>query len=104
VYIGLFEEATANGKLCLCGMLSAEIASLDSASRALLVAFFKLAESWLQSAFEQHADQLNVAIDPKPLAQALLAGLEGAILLDRVQGGQNHLKGQKLLMMGLIAR
>jgi TetR/AcrR family transcriptional regulator, transcriptional repressor for nem operon len=103
-YIGVFEEATANGRLCLCGMLSAEIAVLDSANRALLVAFFKLAESWLQSAFEQHADQLNVAIDPKPLAQALLAGLEGAILLDRVQGGQNHFKGQKLLMMGLIAR
>ena len=76
-YIGLFEEATANGKLCLCGMLSAEITSLDDVSRALLVEFFKLGENWLQTAFELHADQLDIAMDPKPLAQALLAGLEG---------------------------
>jgi TetR/AcrR family transcriptional regulator, transcriptional repressor for nem operon len=103
-YIGLFEEATSNGKLCLCGMLSAEIAVLDDASRALLVAFFKLAEDWLQTAFEGHADQLAVAMEPKQLAQALLAGLEGAILLDRVQGDQSHFKCQKLLMLGLVAQ
>jgi TetR/AcrR family transcriptional regulator, transcriptional repressor for nem operon len=103
-YIGLFEEATANGKLCLCAMLSAEITSLDDASRALLVDFFKLGENWLQTAFEQHADQLDVDIDPRSLAQALLAGLEGAILLDRVQGDHSHFKCQKLLMLGLVRR
>lgn len=103
-YISLFEGATANGKLCLCGMLSAEITSLDDASRALLVKFFKLGENWLQTAFELHADQLDIAMDPKPLAQALLAGLEGAILLDRVQGDQSHFKCQKLLMIGLVRR
>jgi hypothetical protein len=83
-------------------MLSAEITSLDEASRALLVDFFKLGENWLQAAFELHADELDVAMDAKPLAQALLAGLEGAILLDRVQGDQSHFKCQKLLMMGLV--
>lgn len=103
-YIGLFEAATANGKLCLCGMLSAEIASLDDVSRALLVEFFKLGENWLQTVFEQHADQLAVAMQPKALAQALLAGLEGAILLDRVLGDQSHFKCQKLLMMGMVSR
>jgi TetR/AcrR family transcriptional regulator, transcriptional repressor for nem operon len=101
-FIGIFESATADHKLCLCGMLAAEVSSLDGRSRLLLGAFFKLGERWLSTVFKQHIDELVVTIKPESLAMAVMSGLEGAILLDRVLKDQRHLRSQKQLVTSLI--
>ncbi len=46
----------------------------------------------------------NIAIDLKPqqLAKVIMSGLEGAILMDRVDGGLERLRAQKKLIRSLV--
>ncbi len=101
-FVEIFERATADNKLCLCGMLAAEVASLNDRNRGLLAEFFKLGEHWLGDLFKLNAEQLNIKLKPDTLAMSVMSGLEGAILIDRVRREQRHLRSQKLLIVGLI--
>jgi TetR/AcrR family transcriptional regulator, transcriptional repressor for nem operon len=102
-FVDLFEEAARDDKLCLCGMLAAELASLDDTSRALLQQFFKRSEDWLRALLARHPGPLAVGLPPARLAAILMSGLEGALLLDRVHGQAGHLKGQRQLAAGFVA-
>ncbi len=101
-FVELFEQAAANNRLCLCGMLAAEVASLNDENRRLLADFFKLGEHWLGAVFKLHADQLTVKMKPENLAMSVMSGLEGAILIDRVRGDQRHLRSLKLLVANFV--
>lgn len=97
-FVDLFAEAAADDRLCLCGMLAAELTSLDSDCRALLDAFFKDSEGWLAGVLKRHKNEVLAALPANKLAAAVMSGLEGALLLDRVDGSGSHLQAQRLLV------
>lgn len=103
-FVDLFEEAAQDDRLCLCGMLAAEISSLDEHCRRLLIVFFKQAEAWLAQILKQHKRELLAPLSPCRLAAVLMSGLEGALLLDRVHGAGDHLQAQRQLINSFAAR
>lgn len=101
-FIAIFENVAAEEKLCLCGMMAAEVEQLDDENRKLLGKFFFHTEEWLVALFNQHKDELNAQLSHKMLARSLLAGLEGALLTDRVVGDGQRLKAQKELVLAML--
>lgn len=101
-FIGIFEEVAAANKLCLCGMIAAEVESIDETNRALLNDYFSGTEKWLQLLFEENAEELQSDFTSTQMAKVILSGLEGALLLDRSTGEQHHLRAQKELCLSLI--
>jgi TetR/AcrR family transcriptional repressor of nem operon len=97
-FVDLFEAAARDNKFCLCGMLAAELAVLDEHSRTLLKKFFQDSEDWLTELLNQHVSQLSSTLAPRQLAAVFMSGLEGALLLDRVQPGGQHLEAQRQLI------
>src|SRR5258706_14666802 len=46
-YVGLYDSVMLDDRMCLCGMLAAEYATLPAPMRARLKAFFDANEQWL---------------------------------------------------------
>lgn len=101
-FIKIFEDVVKAEKLCLCGMMAAEVSTLDEHNRELLSTYFKQAEDWLSAVFEDHTEQLTSDIKPRQLARVVMSGLEGAILIDRVDNGRDRLRAQRELIRSLI--
>lgn len=101
-FIAIFENVAVEEKLCLCGMMAAEVEQLDDENRKLLRTFFIDTEAWLVALFSEHKNELNAELSAKVLARSLLAGLEGALLADRVVGDNQRLKAQKELFLAMI--
>jgi TetR/AcrR family transcriptional repressor of nem operon len=75
-------------RMCLCGMMAADIATLPKGIRAELKRFFDANEAWLVRVLEegQKAKTLRLATSPKIEARLLTMGLEGAMLIARSYG------------------
>ena len=101
-FVAIFEEVASNGKLCLCGMMAAEVEQLDADNQQLLNQYFQDTEQWLTRLFDAHSDDLNTTIATSALAKSLLSGLEGALVLDRVVGDNQRLKAQRDLFLAFL--
>lgn len=87
-YADLFQQVLVRDRLCLCGMLAAEIATLPVPMRASVRGFFDDSETWLTGVIERgRADgSLRVTATPAGHARTLLGALEGAMLVARAHG------------------
>ena len=79
-------------------MMAAEMNSLGEDSQSLLLNYFTRAEDWLYQIFKASEHQLSTGIKPRQLARIILSGLEGAILIDRVEGKASRLRAQRELV------
>jgi TetR/AcrR family transcriptional regulator, transcriptional repressor for nem operon len=81
IYAGVLREK----RMCLCGMLAADYDTLPEPMRAAVIRFFDDNEAWLAGVVEQGRADGSLAVDgsAREAAQALLGGLEGAMLLAR---------------------
>ncbi|MFQ5485294.1 MAG: TetR/AcrR family transcriptional regulator [Gammaproteobacteria bacterium] len=84
--IDLFEESLDKDKMCLCGMLASEVQELDIDTRKTTKLFFKDMEHWV-------GEQLEAAGIDSGLAPLVVSALEGAMLLDRLDGQHQRLRG-----------
>jgi len=84
-YVQLYENVLVRDRMCLCGMLAAEISTLPQAMRAELRNFFDRNEAWLANHLESERRSGRLSFDGPALefARLLTAGLEGAMLLAR---------------------
>jgi TetR/AcrR family transcriptional repressor of nem operon len=85
-YADLFEATFANQHhLCVCGMLSAESNSLDSAVKQEVNHFFQLNMTWLTFVVQEGMDSgtLKKVNDAPAVAQTCLSMLEGSMLVGR---------------------
>jgi len=92
--VGLFEAALHEDKMCLCGILAAESAELDHATQNTTQEFFQRMESWITS-------QLKKADADPTLAPLIVSSLEGAMLLDRLDGKSKRLKAVQNWLVSL---
>lgn len=96
-FIDLFSQTAADEKMCLCGMMAAEVDQLDEKSRELLNHYFVASELWLRELFAASKDELCSELPPELLAKVLMSGLEGALLIDRAQDSTDRLDAQRVL-------
>lgn len=93
-FIQIFVDVVETGKFCLCGMLAAEVSTLTEENRKLLSQYFDYAEQWLTQSLQEHKTQVQSSLAADQLAKVIISGLEGAILLDRVDGTMNRITAQ----------
>ncbi|ARP85378.1 TetR/AcrR family transcriptional regulator [Bordetella genomosp. 9] len=81
-------------RICLCGMLAADIASLPDNIRSAVQGFFKANESWLEKVLArgQEDGTLRVSGDRASAARALYAAFQGSVLAGRLFGSKARLK------------
>jgi TetR/AcrR family transcriptional repressor of nem operon len=84
-YVCLYEKVLRNDRMCLCGMLAAEYATLPKPMKAELKHFFDENERWLISVLAkgQATKKLRFTGSARDVAQLLVGSLEGAMMLAR---------------------
>jgi TetR/AcrR family transcriptional repressor of nem operon len=88
-YAAIYAGVLRKDRMCLCGMLAAEYATLPPAMQKELRRFFEANERWLESVLEagRAAGELDFAGPARELAALFVGSLEGAMMLARSRGG-----------------
>lgn len=105
-YVELYAGVLERQRMCLCGMLAAEYETLPPAMRREITQFFEMNTAWLCRVLEQGMDEgtLAVAGPVDDAAAMLLGGLEGAMLLCRLDGNVDRFRAAAdRLLAGLRA-
>jgi TetR/AcrR family transcriptional repressor of nem operon len=87
-YVAIYADVLANNRMCLCGMLAAEYATLPKSVKAEVTRFFDANEAWLTGVLEQgrRSESLELVGLPAEAARLVIATLEGAMMLARSYG------------------
>jgi len=100
-YISIYSDVLANNRMCLCGMLAAEYATLPKSIKAEVTRFFDANETWLTGVLEEGKQTASVKFSGPSLeaARVLIAALEGAMMLARSYGDVERFEraGKRLL-------
>src|SRR5215217_7143835 len=84
-YADIYAGVLRNERMCLCGMLAADYATLPEPMKSAVTRFFEANERWLAAVLEQGraAGDLQFAGPPLEVARLLVSSLEGAMLVAR---------------------
>jgi TetR/AcrR family transcriptional repressor of nem operon len=87
-YARLYADVLRRDRMCLCGMLAADFATLPLEIRGELQSFFDANERWLATVIEQAraGGMLHATGTSDDLARVLVSSLEGAMLVARSYG------------------
>jgi len=87
-YVGLYDAVMRNDRICLCGMLAAEYATLPAPMQEGLKLFFDMNERWLTAALldGRRSGAFSFKESAKERARVFLGALEGAMLVARSYG------------------
>lgn len=100
-YVAIYAGVLANNRMCLCGMLAAEQATLPKPVRLEVARFFDANEAWLAAVLEEgrQAKTLRFTGPAMETARVLVAALEGAMMLARSYGDARRFEraSQRLL-------
>jgi TetR/AcrR family transcriptional repressor of nem operon len=100
-YVSIYSDVLAKNRMCLCGMLAAEYATLPKPVKSEVTRFFDVNEAWLARILEQgsRTEGLKLAGPSIEVARLFIATLEGAMMLARSYGDAERFDraGQRLL-------
>ena len=84
-YAEIYAGVLRDHRMCLCGMLAADYDTLPAPMRAAVVSFFDRNEAWLVAVLAQgeREGSLRLQGSERDAAQAIVSGLEGAMLIAR---------------------
>jgi TetR/AcrR family transcriptional repressor of nem operon len=87
-YASIYADVLKEQRMCLCGMLAADYDTLPAPMRDAVVHFFDENEAWLTRVLEQGVEEgtLHLSGSASEAAQAIVSGLEGALLIARPYG------------------
>lgn len=93
-YVGLYDAVIRNDRMCLCGMLAAEYATLPAPMQVELKRFFDMNERWLTKVLlpGRQSGLLLFKETASERARVILAALEGAMLVARSYGDPRRFK------------
>ena len=97
--IDVFQDALSQNKFCFCGMLAAEISHIDVETSEMLKVSFGIMHDWLVKIIKNYKPEIGAA-ESESKSRFLLSAMEGAILIDRVNG---DIKGIESLRAQLIS-
>jgi TetR/AcrR family transcriptional repressor of nem operon len=100
-YAKLYADVFADERMCLCGMLAADYATLPDAMRARVVTFFDDNEAWLAKVLDDgRADgTLTFRGAPRTVARTIVSGLEGAMLVARPYGDPKRFRSAASMLL-----
>jgi TetR/AcrR family transcriptional regulator, transcriptional repressor for nem operon len=105
-YARLYADVFRDDRMCLCGMLAADYATLPDPMRERVVRFFDDNERWLARVLEagRRDGTLRFQGSARAVARTLVGGLEGAMLVARPYGDVRRFRtAAALLIDGLVA-
>jgi TetR/AcrR family transcriptional repressor of nem operon len=87
-YAGIYADVLEEQRMCLCGMLAADYDTLPKSMQDAVIRFFDENEAWLTRVLEHGAEAgtLRLSGSASEAAQAIVGGLEGALLIARPYG------------------
>jgi TetR/AcrR family transcriptional regulator, transcriptional repressor for nem operon len=87
-YAGIYADVLRDNRMCLCGMLASDYATLPKAMKENVKHFFDENEQWLVAVLEQgrKSGALEFKGSPLDLARVIVGSLEGAMMLARSYG------------------
>jgi TetR/AcrR family transcriptional repressor of nem operon len=87
-YVRLYRDVLVLDRMCLCGMLAAEVTTLPLSIQDEVRAFFDMNEQWLSDAFARGRREGTLRIEEEPAegARLFMGALEGAMLVARSYG------------------
>ena len=94
-YTRLFGRVLGDGnRICLCGMLAADLDALPDHVRAAVQTFFLMNENWLANVLAQGAREgtLDARGNPDVTARTLSAAYQGSVLASRLHGTDSRLE------------
>jgi TetR/AcrR family transcriptional repressor of nem operon len=103
-YAKLYADVFRDDRMCLCGMLAADYATLPDPMRERVVRFFDDNEAWLARVLEEGREAGTIRFEgsSSPVARTLIGGLEGAMLVSRPYGDVKRFRdAAELLIRGV---
>ena len=93
-YVKIYTDVLDRNRMCLCGMLSADYATLPKPMKDQVRGFFEANEAWLVEVLQRGRENKELAFSGPSLeaARVLIAALEGAMLLARSHGDPSRLR------------
>lgn len=87
-FVAIYAAVLREKRMCLCGMLAADYETLPPPMREAVVSFFDRTEEWLTEVIQdaERAGELRLDGSARETAQAIVSGLEGAMLVARPYG------------------
>jgi TetR/AcrR family transcriptional regulator, transcriptional repressor for nem operon len=84
-YAGIYADVLSERRMCLCGMLAAGYDTLAEPMQQAVIEFFDVNEAWLTLVLElgQESGEIMLNGPARQAAQAIVSGLEGAMLIAR---------------------
>lgn len=91
-YAELYDAVLRDGRMCMCGMLASDIATLPSPMRASIAEFFSENVEWLGRILAVGKRRGEIVFDGSAASMAALivSSLEGAMLVARASGDLRH--------------
>jgi TetR/AcrR family transcriptional repressor of nem operon len=105
-YSDIYADVLREHRMCLCGMLAADYETLPTPMRDAVIRFFDANEAWLTHVLEEGTAEgaLQLQGSPRDTAQAIVSGLEGALLVARPYGDSSRFRSAAAgLLKGLAA-
>jgi len=105
-YVSLYDSVMRKNRMCLCGMLAAEYATLPALMQAELHRFFDANDMWLAAVLEhgRASGELAFLGPVRQRARTLIGALEGAMLIACAYGDARRFQSTaKLLLADLSA-
>lgn len=104
-YAGLFNRTASEDMTCLCGAAAAEWMLLGDSVREQVSSYFSDQQEWIEQQLVEALTQglVRPDTDPAEAAQAVLAALEGAMLLTRAGGRRDAAAAVAAVLLGLLA-
>jgi TetR/AcrR family transcriptional regulator, transcriptional repressor for nem operon len=106
-YARVYGDVLRRRRMCLCGMLAAGYDTLPEGMRGAVIRFFDENERWLARVLEEGAREGSVAFagDARDVAQSIISGLEGAMLVARPYGDAARFDvAARRILDGLVQR
>jgi TetR/AcrR family transcriptional repressor of nem operon len=93
-YVEIYVTVLEHNRICLCGMLAADYATLPKVMKDEVRLFFDANEAWLVEVLQRGRANEELAFMGPPVecARVLLATLQGAMLLARSHGQPSRLR------------
>jgi TetR/AcrR family transcriptional repressor of nem operon len=93
-FVNLYRETKGSGQICLCGSLIADVRTLPDDVRDLAAGYLDRSAAWVRRTVEEGVagGEFRPVGSIDDLASTLIAGLQGALLMDRAQEGSKVLE------------
>jgi len=104
-YVKLYADVLSEERMCLCGMVAAEYATLPGGMQEALRAFFEANEAWVAEQLELGArdGRLSLHVPAREAARMLVGALEGEMLVARAYGDPARFAAAAALLLSQLA-